>query len=47
MILQALLEGGWSQDKEESEDAEDKRDDPDFEPSENSLVNSIISGRDN
>ena len=38
MILQALLEGGWSQEKEDSEPEEVQRDDPDFEPSENALV---------
>ena len=42
MILQALLEGGWSEEKEESPEPE--KDDPDFEPSENTLVNSILSG---
>ena len=44
MILQALLEGGWSQEKEDSEPEEVQRDDPDFEPSENALVQSILAG---
>ena len=44
MILQALIEGGWQQEKEEDE--KDKTEDTDLstEPSENSLVQSILKG---
>ena len=44
MILQALLEGGWSQEKEDSEqEPEDTKEDPDFEPSENSILQATLS----
>ena len=47
MILQALLEGGWSQEKEEDSEQEGEggagENDPSLEPSENSLVQSILS----
>ena len=44
MILQALIEGGWQKEKEE--DDKDKTEDTDIstEPSENSLVQSILKG---
>ena len=46
MILEALLQGGWSNDeKEEQEWSEDKNDDDD-EPNQNSLVQSILKGSD-
>ena len=43
MILQALLEGGWSQEKEEDED---KNDVPSTLDSEHTLVNSILKSSD-
>ena len=47
MILQALLEGGWSQEKEDDSEQEGEggagANDPSLEPSENSLVQSILS----
>lgn len=51
MILQALLEGGWSQDKDEDSDAEtnDKtnatQSDSFAGSNENSLVASILDGK--
>ena len=39
MILQALLEGGWSQEKEEEEETSDM---PSTMESEHTLVNSIL-----
>lgn len=51
MILQALLEGGWSQEKEEDSEAEtnDKtaasENDTFGENNENSLVSAILDGK--
>lgn len=43
MIMQALIQGGWSNDnKEEEEEEKDK--DSDNEKSDHSLVNSILKG---
>jgi len=46
MILEALLQGGWNNDKEEeAEWSTDKKSDAsDDEPNENSLVQSILKG---
>ena len=43
MILQALLEGGWSQDKEEEPEGSDV---PSTMESEHTMVNSILKGSD-
>jgi len=49
MILQALIEGGWTTEKEEEEeDTADKTEETTMstEPNENSLVQSILKGND-
>ena len=46
MILQALIEGGWNNDKEEGSE-ESKNAAEDRDSSENALVNSILKERDN
>ena len=43
MILQALLEGGWSQEKEEEAEGSDV---PSTMESEHTLVNSILKSSD-
>ena len=43
MILQALLEGGWSQEKEEEEETSDV---PSTMESEHTMVNSILKSND-
>lgn len=48
MILQALIEGGWTTEKEEEEEDTEKTEDTTMstEPNENSLVQSILKGND-
>jgi len=43
MIMEALIEGGWSKDQDE--DTKDKSNE-DLEDNENSLVASILKGND-